>query len=182
MSTSANTSEASTPIMTALCPVSLADGTTMLAACKQAILLQGGTWPPDGTKTTSGPSASAVTSTTKDDSGFLERILTASSPDELRRLCDERNRQEDLHRLNSMSSHDTIGPLGKTWHPIKGLSKDQAIRVHRLRNERKQLFYWFLEHQGLNTRTSWDYHSRKERLETINFELREITGISQYSK
>lgn len=182
MSTSANTSEASTPIMTASCPVSLADGTTMLAACKQAILLQGGTWPPDGTRTTSGRSASAATSTTKDDSGFLESVLTASSPDELRRLCDERNKASATPLLNSNHLLPSTGPLGKKWHPISGLSKDQAIRVHRLRKERHELFFWFLENHGNQAHQSWAYNSRKERLLAINFELTELTGLPQYSK
>ena len=182
MSGSANTSEASTPIMTASCPVSLADGTTMLAACKQAILLQGGTWPPDGTRTTSDRSASRATSTTKDDSGFLAKVLTASSPDELRRLCNERNEEEGLPLLSWNHSLPATGPLGKKWHPISGLSKDQAIRVHRLRKERHDLFYWFLDNHGNQAHQSWAYNSRKERLQAINFELTELTGLPQYSK
>jgi hypothetical protein len=179
MSTSVNTSEASTPITMASCPVSLADGTTMLAECKQAILHHGGTWPPAGTKTTSGRSASAATCTTKDDSGFLAKVLTASSPEELRRLCNERNRQDVLQRMSLMSSHDITANLGSKWHPISGLSKDQAIEVFRLRTERVELFEWFRDNIEASY-NSWQWSKNSERLQRVNYQLMEITKLKQY--
>ena len=182
MNTSASTSEPSTPTMTASCPVSLADGATMLAACKQAILLQGGTWPPDGARTTSGPSASAAIFTTKEDSGFLESILTASSPDELRRLCDERNKAESLRRMSLMSSPDVIGTLGKKWHPINGLSKETAIQVFRLRTERVELIQWFEKNTSESTMNTWPWTQKTKRFRAVCYELRQLTNIEQYSK
>jgi hypothetical protein len=182
MSGSANTSERNTQTMMAYCPASLADGSTMLSICIQDILQVGGTWPPVGMKITSGHSASPATSSTKDSSGFLEKILTASSPAELRRLCDERSKQENTQRLSSMTSPNTTAKPGKNWQPIKGLSKGAATQVHRLRKERHKLFYWFLDNQGNQANHSWAYHSRKERLQAINFELTELTGLPQYSK
>lgn len=182
MSGSANTSEPSTPTMTASCPVSLADGATMLAACKQAILRQGGTWPPDGARTTSGPSASPAIFTTKEDSGFLESILTASSPDELRRLCDERNKAESLRRMSLMSSPDVIGTLGRKWHPINGLSKETAIQVFRLRTERVELMQWFEHNSKQCTRNIWQWQLKSRRFQTVCYELSQLTNMEQYSK
>jgi len=182
MSGLANTSEASTPITTASCPASLADGATMLAECKQAILLQGGTWPPDGTKTTSGRSASLATSTTKGDNGFLEKVLTASSPAELKRLCDERNKEESIQRMSWTPSPSNIGPLGKKWHPIKGLSKDQAIRVFHLRTERVELMIWFKNNQEQSTSNAWQWTCNTKRFMKVCYELRQLTNLAQYSK
>ena len=154
----------------------------MLAACKQAILLQGGTWPPDGARTTSGPSASATNFNTKEDSDYLESTLTTSSPDELRRLCDERNKAESLRRMSLMSSPDVIGTLGKKWHPINGLSKETAIQVFRLRTERVELIQWFEHNSKQCTRNTWQWQLKSRRFQTVCYELRQLTNIEQYSK
>jgi hypothetical protein len=182
MNGSANTSEASTPMMTAWCPASLADGSTMLSICIQDILQAGGIWPPDGMKITSGHNANPATSLTKDSSGFLAKVLTASSPDELRRLCDERNKEESLHRMSLMSSPDVIGTLGKKWHPINGLSKETAIQVFRLRTERVELIQWFEKHTSESTMNTWPWIQKTKRFRAVCYELRQLTNIEQYSK
>jgi hypothetical protein len=182
MSGLANTSARSTQTSTVLSVASHASGPTMLHECKQAILLHGGTWPPAGTKTTSGRSASPATFTAKENSGFLAAISTASSPDELRRLCDERTSLESSRLLNLSNWRDTIEMPGKKWGRIKGLSNDQAIRVHRLRKERLELYQWFESHDQLYKQQGGEtqYTKRSRRVREINIELKQITGRVQY--
>lgn len=167
---------------TALSVASLASGPTMLAECKQAILLLGGTWPPDGTKTTSGRSASPATFTAKENSGYLAAILTASSPEELRRLCDERTSLESIRRLSLSDWRKNIEMPGKKWGRVKGLSNEQAIRVHRLKVERWKIFEWF-EANPTNVndhRNTWQWKRKDEELQRINYELKTLTGKQQY--
>ena len=54
---------------------------------KQDILRAGGTWPPAGTKTTSGRSAMAATSRTKASSGSLVDTSIVSERERLKKLC-----------------------------------------------------------------------------------------------
>lgn len=154
----------------------------MLAECKQAILLLGGTWPPAGTKTTSGRSASPAIFTAKENSGFLAAISTASSPEELRRLCEERGTLESTRRLSLSNWRNTIERPGKKWGRVKGLSNDQAIRVHRLKVERWKIFEWFEANPTSikNPQNSWQWKRRDEELQRINYELKVITGKQQY--
>lgn len=182
MSGSANTSAPSTQTSTALSVASLASGPTMLAACKQAILHLGGTWPPAGTKTTSDRSASPATFTDKENSGFLAAISTASSPAELKRLCDERTNLESLRRWSSNNWRDTIEMPGKKWAPINGLSKEEAIRVHRLKTERMTLLMWFDANSSITTdgRDSWIWAKKSREFQQINKELLCLTGKKQY--
>lgn len=155
----------------------------MLAECKQAILLLGGTWPPVGTKTTSGPSASPATFTAKENSGFLAAISTASSKEELKRLCDERTSLESLRRLNLSNWQSTIEMPGKKWGRIKGLSNEEAIRVHRLKVERVNLLTWFDDNKSMTTggRDNWAWTKKNREFQRVNEELKRLTGKSQYS-
>ena len=64
-----------------------ASGSIWSGSLKRAILQAGGTWPPAGTKTTSGHSATAATSQDKDSSGCLVDTSIASERERLKRLC-----------------------------------------------------------------------------------------------
>ena len=66
---------------------SLASASIWSGSLKQAILQAGGTWPPAGTKTTSGPSATAATSQDKVNSGCLVDTSIVSERERLRKLC-----------------------------------------------------------------------------------------------
>lgn len=182
MSGLANTSAPSTQTSTVLSVASHASGPTMLHECKQAILLHGGTWPPVGTKTTSGPSVSPATFTAKENSGFLAAISTASSPDELRRLCEERTILENSRLLNLSNWRDTIEMPGKGWGRKSGWSKEDAIRAHRLRKERLELYEWFDANDQLYKQRGGEaqYTKRSRRVREINIELKQITGRVQY--
>lgn len=168
---------------TALSVASLASGPTMLAECKQAILLLGGTWPPVGTKTTSDRSASPAIFTAKENSGFLAAISTASSKEELKRLCDERTSLESLRRWSWSNWRSIIKMPGKKWARIKGLSNEEAIRVHRLRVERVKLFEYFeKEAQVFKGKKNAEaaYQRNSKRLTEVCFELKMLTGKDQY--
>ena len=170
---------------TASCAASLASGPTMLAECKQAILHLGGTWPPAGTKTTSDRSASPAIFTAKENSGYLAAISTASSKEELQRLCDERTSLESLRRWSWSNWRSIIKMPGKKWARIKGLSNEEAIRVHRLRVERLQLFEFFEKESQVykgKRNSEPKYQRNSKRLTEINFELRMLTGKEQYHR
>ena len=115
----------------------------MLAACKQAILHHGGTWPPAGTKTTSGRSASPAIFSDKENSGYLARLSIASSREELLMLCNERGAIASTRARSLQTSQTTTDEPGKRWRSISGLSKGEAIQVYRLRHERLELLHWF---------------------------------------
>ena len=109
----------------------------------------------------------------------MARLSIASSREELLMLCNERNRQDVLQRMSLMSSHDITANLGSKWHPISGLSKDQAIEVFRLRTERVELFEWFRDNIEASY-NSWQWSKNSERLQRVNYQLMEITKLKQY--
>ena len=182
MSGSANTFAPSMQMQMASSAVSHASGPTMLAECKQAILQAGGTWPPDGTRTTSGRSASPATFTDTENSGFLDAISMASSPAELKRLCDERTNLESSRLLNLMSWPSITEANTFGWHRIKGLSHEDSIRVLRLRKERRDLLTFFDETAGqyLHPDFRAKYHVAYRRLTELQQELYELTELRQY--
>jgi len=162
--------------------VSHASGPSMLSECKQAILRAGGTWPPDGTKTTSGHNASPATFTDTENNGFLAAISMASSPDELKRLCDERTNLENTRLLNSMNWQSIIEDDTSTWRRINGLSIDQSTRIWRLRKRRIEILKWFdsITQKYADWTKVPNYHRHHVELKQIQDELYELTGINQY--
>lgn len=182
MNGSRNGSADVTPTSGASCPVSLADGVTMLAACKQAILHQGGTWPPDGTKTTSDRSASPAIFSDKENSGYLARLSMVSSRDELLMLCTERSNIASTRAKSLQISQTTTDEPGKKWRPIKGLSTGQAIQVYRLRHERLELLHWFNDNgaAGEHHYSGWTWGKKEWRLQQVCRELVHMTGNIAY--
>ena len=182
MSGSLNTSADITPTSGASCPVSLADGTTMLARCKQAILHHGGTWPPAGTKTTSGRSASPAIFSDKENSGYLARLSIASSREELLMLCNERGAIASTRARSLQTSQTTTDEPGKHWRRISGLSKGEAIQVYRLRHERLELLHWF-EANGRGGKyhySDWMWRKKEWRLKVVCRELVHLTANVAY--
>ena len=112
----------------------------------------------------------------------MAAISTASSPDELRRLCDERTSLESSRRLNLNDWRKNIEKPGKKWGRIKGLSNAQAIRVHRLKVERWKIFEWFDNNttQVKDGKGAWLWKRKDEELQRINYELKTLTGKAQY--
>lgn len=84
---SAGTYERSMPTPTGLSSVTPASDAIWSGRLKQDILQAGGTWPPAGTRTTSGHSATAATSPTKGSNGFLADTSIVSDREKLKRLC-----------------------------------------------------------------------------------------------
>lgn len=84
---SADTYVLSMPTPTGRWSATLASGAIWSGRLKQDILRAGGTWPPAGTRITSGHSATAATSPTKGSSGFLADTSIASDREKLKRLC-----------------------------------------------------------------------------------------------
>lgn len=89
----------------------------------------GGTWPPAGTRITSGHSATAATSPTKGSSGFLADTSIASDREKLKRLCSglraarETNWVRCVRPLNITGRQQTIIPQPKVLRS----GKTQAI-------------------------------------------------------
>lgn len=154
----------------------------MLAACKQAILHHGGTWPPAGTKTTSGRSASPAIFTDKENSGYLARLSMASSRDELLMLCNERSAVASTRARSLQTSQTTTDEPGKRWRPISGLSKGEAIQVYRLRHERLELLHWFEANgnTGEHHYSSFAWNKKEWRLKVVCRELVHLTGNLAY--
>ena len=126
-----------------------ASGSIWSGSLRQAILQAGGTWPPAGTKTTSGCSATGATSQTKGDSGDLVRLLIESSPGEQRRLWREQSRdrqtqptrlrqqsnttRRNLKRLKEARTYDGNGHLVR--------SAEEVIEISRLKARRRTLIF-----------------------------------------
>ena len=96
---------------------------------KQDILRAGGTWPPAGTRTTSGHSATAATSPTKGNNGFLADTSIVSDREKLKRLCSglraasETNWARCVRPLSITGRQQTIIPQPRVYRS----GKTQAV-------------------------------------------------------
>jgi hypothetical protein len=154
------------------CDASLAIGSIWSGTLKQDILQAGGTWPPDGTRTTSGHSATSATSQTKEDSGDLARRLIESSPGEQRQLWKELKREHqtqptrfeqlssatrrNLKRLKERRIYNGDGHLVR--------SEDELMEIEHLKARRRTLLFEIAE--------GWYKTNRKRK----NEELMQIAG------
>ena len=105
---------------------------------RQDILRAGGTWPPAGTRITSGHSATDATSPTKGSSGFLADTSIASDREKLKRLCSapraasETRWVQCVRPLNITGRQQTIIPQpkvlrsGKTQRVPFSVARDAA--------------------------------------------------------
>ena len=99
-----------------------ASGSIWSGSLKRAILQAGGTWPPAGTKITSGPSATAATSQDKDSSGYLVDTSIVSERERLKRLCAAR-------RLSTVTSPlQCEQPLSITGRKLTVFAHSKASR------------------------------------------------------
>ena len=119
---SAGTSGPSTQARTTTSSASPASGSIWSGSLKQAILLLGGTWPPAGTKITSGPSATAATSQDKDSSGYLVDTSIVSERERLRKLCSV------LRRSTVTSPLQCEQPLSITGRKLTVFAHSKASR------------------------------------------------------
>lgn len=167
------------------CGASLANVSIWSGTLRQDILQAGGTWPPAGTRTTSGLSVTPATSQTKDDSGVLVRLLTESSLGEQRRLwkklCPERRTaptpykplsnttRKSLQRLKEKRTFDGSGALVRSDEELK--------EIERLRAERKELM---LQHE--KTQGGVPKNRISQRVAVVNGQLFELTEDEIYNK
>ena len=179
------TSGLSTPTVGEWCDASLATVSIWSGTLKQDILQAGGIWPPDGTRTTSGPSATAATSQTKEDSGDLVRLLIESSPEEQRRLwqklCPERRTaptpykpqstttRKNFQRLKDRRTFDGTGVLVR--------SADELKVIDKLKAERRKLLAKYNKLKTFNEKQPVGM-----RIKTVNAQLYDLTENEIYNK
>ena len=173
------TSGLSTPTVGEWCDASLATVSIWSGTLKQDILQAGGIWPPAGTRTTSGPSATAATSQTKEDSGDLVRLLIESSPASLKKLWSglragtvtRPTRYEQLSSTTRRALRNMSPPSGYRGDAVHGTEQ----RIEDLRHERRELIWAVADDEQKSNRT----HLNK-RLERINNELYDRTHDEIY--
>ena len=165
------------------CDASRAIGSIWSGTLKQDILQAGGTWPPAGTKTTSGPSATDATSQTKGVSGDLARRLIESSQGEQRRLWKELRPERptqptpsvrlstitlhNLRRLKERRIYDGDG------HPVR--SEAEVMEIEQLKARRRTLLF--------ETASGWrtkHYDVKAEELRGVNAALYFLTMDDTY--
>jgi len=147
---------------------------------KQDILQAGGTWPPDGTKTTSGHSATAATLQTKEDNGYLVRLLIESSPASLKKLwkglragtVTRPTRYEQLSSTTRRALRNMNPPSTYRGSALQGMT-DQ--RVEDLRHERRELIWAVADDEQKSNRTHLN-----NKLLRVNNELYDITHDEIY--
>ena len=182
---SAGTSGPSTQETTDSSSATLASVSIWSGSLKQAILQAGGTWPPAGTRITSGHSATPATSQTKEDSGDLVRLLIESTPGEQRRLwkklCQERRTaptpykpqsnttRKNLQRLKERRTFDGSGHLVR--------SAEEQREIKKLSAERKKVMAKHMKAKA---------HNEKQRLgtriATLSGQLYDLTGNEIYKR
>ena len=153
-------------------------GSIWSGTLKQDILLAGGTWPPAGTKTTFGRSAMDVTSSTKDSSGDLVRLLIESSKAEQRRLwknlCPEPRTAQtrckppsttirrDYERMKMKRTYDGNGRLVR--------SDDELRLIAELKGRRRELYFRVAQDIAVS-----EHERIAGALKTINRQLHALT-------
>jgi len=147
---------------------------TMLGISIADILQAGGTWPPGGTtqrteSETQPRNVLPVICTTKEGNGISVQDLTASSPDELRKLCDSRSARVSM-RWKSLDNcaNVTDERLNNTLHKrLRSLTDQQReVKIQELRDERIRL---------LN-----DKRNNGDRRVTVGDQLYVLTGHLGY--
>ena len=147
---------------------------TMLGISIADILQAGGTWPPGGTtqrteSETQPRNVLPVICTTKEGNGISVQDLTASSPDELRKLCERQSARVSM-RWKSLDNcaNVTDERLNNTLHKrLRSLTDQQReVKIQELRDERIRL---------LN-----DKRNNGDRRVTVGDQLYVLTGHLGY--
>ena len=174
------TSGRSTPTVKEWSDASLANVSIWSGTLKRDILQAGGTWPPDGTRTTSDHSATPATSQTKEGSGDLVRLLMESSPASLKRLwrglragtVTRPTRYEQLSNTTRRALRSMSPPSTYRGSVLQGMT-DQ--RVDDLRHERRELIWAVADDEQKTNRTHLN-----NKLMRVNNELYDLTHDEIY--
>jgi len=116
--------------------------------------------------------------TPKENSGFLEEILTCKTPDELRNLCERRTRQENS-RLQNYETYMIITgmrPYESRSARMSRLSQEQQQKYDELREQRNALL-----NAGPDDHPSNGKDWRWRQFQRINKELYQLTGHNGYN-
>ena len=159
-------------------------GSIWSGTLRQDILQAGGTWPPAGTRITSGHSATPATSPTKEDNGDLVRLLTESSKGEQRRLwknlCPEPRTAQtrckppsttirrDYERMKMKRTYDGNGRLVR--------SDDELRLIAELKGKRRELYFRAAQDIDVS-----EYERIAGALKTINRQLCALTDELIYA-
>ena len=181
---------------------SLASGSIWSGSLKRAILQAGGTWPPAGTKTTSGPSATAATSRTKVNNGFLVDTSIASERERLKKLCaalrqsTETNPPQCEPPLSITGRKLTVLPQQK--RSASNVRKAAAKDVERLQKKLKQALQkpirdevqavrierWavMVEYAMIDRVDANEVQRYHDRIGRLNLKLWKLTGNEMYKQ
>lgn len=152
--------------------VSRAESASLGKSSKPVTLLAVGTTPSDTKKRTYTHNARDVIFTSKALSICTEKLLSVSSEEELRTLCNELNELERTLRKSTPSSYSTISSERITTRKVDGstLTPEELIELRDLRKLRLELL----------TYSKPKYKSQYNRLEDVKARLYEITGRESY--
>ena len=116
--------------------------------------------------------------TDKENNGFLDAISTCSSPDELRRLCDERTSLENS-RLQNYETYMIITGLkpidSRSSNPYS-LTNEQRVKYDQLRERRNELLNDDSPSKGNLTR-----EPRWQEFKKLSKQLYQLTGHHGYN-
>lgn len=116
--------------------------------------------------------------TPKENSGFLEEILTCKNPDELRNLCEQRT-QAESSRLQNYETYMIITglrPYESRQERTSRLNLEQRQKYDELREARNALL-----NAGPDDYPSNGKDWRWRQFQRINKELYELTGHQGYN-
>lgn len=131
-----------------------------------------------GSLTTSDRNALPTIFSDKENSGFLDAILTCSSPDELKSLCEQRTLLEST-RLQNYETYMIItglNPYESRNERTSRLSHEKRTEYDRLREARNTLLNEG-PHNSKNDGKEWRYKEFKK----ISRQLYELTGHHGYN-
>ena len=172
---SASWSDTKPPTKTEMPSASLANELRTLANCRPDISRRAAITPHDGIRITAGHSAFPAIFTEAENNGYLDSILTANSPEELRTLCEQRSREENKRWRNWWNLHPG---LRKWRYTIQPQNTSTGLRMHEdeiedLKHQRLSLY------RELVTTDSERRRNRELRTE-VNKRLFELTGDYAY--
>jgi len=135
-----------------------------------------GTQPLGGSLTMSHHNAMSTIFTDRENSGFLAEILTCKSPDELRNLCNKRNRVEATKLANYETYTTIIGRNPRGTHKARKspLTEKQREKYDALRAARYELM------TELGENTMKVSPGRWQRFSTISQSLYKLTNHHGY--
>lgn len=116
--------------------------------------------------------ATGLAFTDEENSTFFQRLSTVSSQEELRTLCEERTKVEQLRRNILNISEMNSSCIGKSWSKDRSWSSDKVQTIVALSTARRALL-----------RIDYDLfqsYNGSHLLARLNHELHMLTGHSGY--